>query len=183
MKRLLCLALVLLMAVTGAAAEAINLKVMTDEELKALRSEIDTELAARQTQTALGSNFLFEGDLSTYHIGVVALTMDTEYKTNNPCVILTILFVNNGGKEATYATNLMIRVSQSGERCEGGAILNGNDVNTDDYFTEVKDGASVTCSSAYVLQNATDPIEIEFEDFYDFSSDPAKISCVLNLPE
>lgn len=183
MKRLLSLVIVFLMAVTVSLAEPVDLKSMTDDELKELRTQIDTELAARQTQRSLDSALLFEGDFSTYHVGLVALTMDSEYRTNNPCVILTVLFVNNGEKAATFGTNLTIRVLQDGEQLEGAITLNGNDISTDDYFTDVKDGASVTCSTARILKNTTSPIEIVFEDFYDFSSDPANVSCVLNLPE
>lgn len=183
MKRLICTLIALMMLCSIASAESVDLKSMTEDQLRELRTQIDTELAARQTEQMLDSEFLYEGDLGDYHVAVKSMRMGTEYKTNAPCVAITFLFTNYGSKEANYASNLTKIVYQNGERCEGGTIVNEFDTPTDDFFTDVKDGATVECMSAWTLQDSTSPIEIEFSDFFDFSSDPATIKCVLQLPE
>lgn len=183
MKRLVCTLIAFMMLCSIASAESVDLKSMTEDQLRELRTQIDTELAVRQTEKMLGSEFIFEDDLRDYHVAVKAMRMGTEYKTDAPCIAITFLFTNYGSEEANYASNLMIKVFQNGERCEGGAIINEFDTPTDDFFTNIKDGATVECMSAWTLHDATSPIELEFSDFYDFSSDPATIKCVLQLPE
>lgn len=156
MKRLLCLVLVLLMAVTGAAAEAVNLKDMTDDELRALRTEIDTELAARKSGIIAESNV--EGRL--YQLVNVELSSDNH---GDPMLLLTFKFTNGYEKPTRFHNALFLDAWQEGKSCD--IVLDGYGIPEGEYGTEVDVGATELFHVGVSLLDTETSVDFELRGY------------------
>lgn len=182
MKKILCILVALLLIVPAGLAEGVDLKSMTEEELRSLRTAIDTELAVRYTASMLEKDTLLEGDIGDYHVAVTELKMATKYKTGEPCAVLSFLFVNNGSEPESFSLGLSVKVYQSGKECEKEYFINEYDISYDEALKNIKNGASIECMESFALYDATTPIEIEIKDLFDWNKKLPTIQGMLLLP-
>ena len=166
------LAVVLCVISVAACADGIDLSGMTDDELRALRTQIDAELSARQAAKALEAGVLLEGDIDEYHVALLRMEVMDDYK-GDPALVITILFSNNSQKEKPYMTAVMTKLFQNGVELQRAISVKG--IDTTGQMAELKPGASLELQIAYSIADMSVPVEIEFGRYIDFSDNPLKI--------
>lgn len=175
MKKILSLimAIIIVAACAAVHAEAVDLSVYTDDELRELRTKIDIELSARQATRALEGGTLLEGDIGEYHVALLSLERAKEYN-GNPAVVLTIMFTNNGKDDDSYSLSIRTGLFQNGIELSR-AISIDKEIDTWGPLKDIRPGASLEIQEAYVLIDENAPIEIEFGKLFDFSKEPLKL--------
>lgn len=182
MRKLLAIILTIIFVLSSSVvfAEGVDFSAMTDDELRNLKEAIDVELATRQAAAALANGIIAEGDLGDYHVAIMSANRATDY-TGSPAVKVTYMFTNNGTATEMFMSVISDMVFQNGVQCEVGIVMDGTDSMAS--MTNVKPGASIEVTQAYVLRDTSSPIEIEVGKLFDFSDKPEKIVATVALPE
>ena len=182
MKKMVTLMLILAICIisTAAFAVSVDFSKMTEDELLALRNQIDVELSNRTAMKAMEKGVLLEGDIDTYHVALLSVKNGVDYK-GNPVAILTIMFTNNGDDGDMYITSISTKAFQNGIQLE--RAISVKEVDSQKQMLEVKNGASLELSIAFLLDGSGSPIEVEFGKCIDFSSKPQKLVGVFQPAE
>lgn len=110
------------------------------------------------------------GALGDYTVSVVdyALTQDYEGK---PAVVITYNWTNNSDDTTSFAVALNSKVFQNDIQCDIAVVMDSNVYSADNYMKNIRPGASLDVQLAYVLQDSTNPIEVEVSELISFSDD------------
>lgn len=182
MKKLFALVLAAVMCCVclAASASSVDLSTMTEDELRAIRDQIDTELSARTAAKALEGGVLLEGDIDNYHIALMSVRKDVDYK-GDPVAVLTIMFTNNDEDGKMYMMSVSTKVFQNGVQLERAISIKG--VDAQQQMLEVKNGASIELSIGYLLDGSGAPIDIEIGKYIDFSGNGPKLVGTFQLTD
>lgn len=181
MRKLLVMFMAIMMLCsTVAMAEGVDFSAMSDDELRELRSAIDVELSNRQAAATMESGIIAEGDVGEYHVVIVSVAMSKDYK-DNPAIVVNYLFTNNSDEADSFMLSVTDTVFQGGIELETGLSVDGHDSGA--ALLDIKPGATIEVTAAYLLRDTTSPVEIEVGKLIDFSDNPAKIIATVALPE
>ena len=67
-------------------------------------------------------------------------------------------------------------VFQNGVECESAILMSVDGFDSGLQMKEIKPGATLTVQAAYVLNDASSPIEIELTELFSFASDPPMVT-------
>ena len=162
MKRLLALILAFVMIIGCAAAEEINLSQYTDEQLKELRSRIDSELASRQPAKKDSNTVLMEADNNGCHIILEKIWVAKDYD-GTPAVALHMIFSNKTKTAKNYLSTFSVDAYQNGIELDNAVRVDGAE--TGSALKRIKDGAKIDVYRAFKLRDTTTPVEIQISKF------------------
>ena len=115
------------------------------------------------------------GALGDYAVSVVSHKLSKDYQ-DAPAVVVTLGFTNNGNKASNFMTAISCKAFQDGVQLDT-AIITGDDSGSgESQLRNVKPGAGVEVSVAYLLTSDTSPVEFEVEEFLSFSGDKIEAS-------
>ena len=162
MKRLLAFILAFVMMVGCAAAEEIDLSQYTDEQLKELRSRIDSELASRQPAKNTSNTVLMEADANGCHIILKKIWVTKDYD-GTPAVGVHLIFSNKTSTARNCIFTFSVDAYQNGIELDDAYGV--AEVDTSSSTTNIKDGAKIDVYWAYKLRDTTTPVEIQISKF------------------
>lgn len=110
-------------------------------------------------------------EVGKYTVSIVSYKLGEDYK-GNKAIIFEIGFTNNSDKDASYAFSIDCGVFQDGVELET-AIL-GSDESTGNSIRDLKPGAGIAVTAAYLLTSDTSPVEIEMAPYFGNSNDTLK---------
>ena len=168
MKRFLALLLILSLFVGVAIAESVDLSSYTDDQLRELRERIDAELVSRQTAKNASGSVLLEGDFDGCHVILDKLTLSKDYN-KKPAVLLHYIFKNSSSEAKSFTFTVSEKLFQSGIQLDMGFMVDGDDSGSQ--LKEIKGGAQIEVTSAFILNDTSSPIEIELSELFSFSGD------------
>lgn len=111
----------------------------------------------------------------------ITLTLiDAQLVTQNaaPYLLLTFDFTNHTNEAENYGFSTSVSVYQKGIELDLAYGL--DEVNTDNKYKNIKDGATIQLNEAYELLDDTEDIEIILGELFSFNSDD-KASAVFSL--
>ena len=109
------------------------------------------------------------GDLGDYHVEVQGAVLAEDYK-GNPAIVVTYRWTNNSEETRSAMVALNGSAFQDGIGLET-AIIGKSDVHDGSaYMTEIRPGASLDVSLAYVLKNTSSVVEFELSEFVSLSN-------------
>jgi len=110
------------------------------------------------------------GTLGDYTVSIVDHTLTQDYE-GKPAVVITYNWTNNSDDTTSFAVALNSKVFQNDIQCDIAVIMDSNVYNADNYMKDIRPGASLDVQLAYVLQDNTNPIEVEVSELISFSDD------------
>ncbi len=138
-----------------AAAEIFGLEVNYDDKTK-------TAYLGAAPVASGGNTLTVDGD---FKVTYKSFSLVKDYKGND-AIMITYDFTNLNPEEAqSFMIAVGDRLYQDGIQLE--MAVTGESENT---MTSVKNGATVTVKTAYLLRNTQSPIEIELKELFSFSS-------------
>lgn len=177
------LSLLLVMGSFAAFAEDVDLSGYTDDELRLLMERIDVELSARSSAAMLEGGVIAEGDLGDYHVAILEVKRIEDYK-GNPALLIRFMFANNGDDDKSFSLAFSSKVFQNGVQCESAMVLNSDKIGHDpmSLLMDVKPGATLECTKVVGLYDTTSPVEIQVQELFDMSKNPAQVAVTLAVP-
>jgi hypothetical protein len=161
MKRFLALILVVLLIPVVSLAQGIDLKSMTDDQLKELAAAIMTE---QQTRIQSNSGYLASGTIDDIFVGLKSVKVDKD-SNGNKIAILTYDFSHSKDEAASFMFAALTKVFQDGIACETSYYYNG-----ENSMTEIKKGVMIQVSDAFIIKSNS-PLEIEIAPAFSFTDE------------
>lgn len=128
-----------------------------------------------ETVLAVAPTGEVSGDLGDYTVSVVSHKLSKDYQGAS-AVIVSLGFTNNGKDTDNFMGSISCKAFQDGVQLET-AIITGEDSGSgESQMKNVRPGAGIEVSVAYVLTSDTSPVELEIEEFMSFSSDKIETS-------
>lgn len=133
-----------------------------------------------QTVLATAPSGSVSGALGDYNVSVVSHKLSKDYQ-DAPAIVVNLGFTNNGSKATSFMTSTSCKAFQDGVQLES-AIITGDDAGIgESQLRNVKPGAGVEVSVAYLLSSDTSPVELEIEEFMGFSGD--KLEATIDIAQ
>ena len=118
--------------------------------------------------------------LNGYTVKVVAVHV-TKDSNGDPLAAVELQYTNENAEPMSLMSCTNIKGFQNGIELHKSELFLNRDYDWDSYYTEVKDGATITVFRALPLQNTDDPVEI-YVDIYNWSSgDNATVKTVFDI--
>ena len=114
-----------------------------------------------------------------YTIKVVAVHR-TKDSNGKDIAAVELEFTNENSVPASFMRVAQAKLYQNGVQMTSNEMFLENDFNWDSYYTEVKDGGTVSVFRALPLQNAEDPVEVSV-DIIDMSKGAFLASTTITL--
>lgn len=110
------------------------------------------------------------GDLGDYHVEIKGAVLTEDYQ-GNPSIVVTYSWTNNSEKTTSAMVALDGDAFQDGIGLETAITMNSDVHDGSAYMTEIRPGASLDVTLAYVLKNTTSVVEFELSELISFSND------------
>lgn len=111
-----------------------------------------------------------EGSFGDYYVKITDHFITTTYNGKN-VLVLCFDFTNNGEDAASAASSLSVLLFQRGIELSSAYFLfppPGYDGTN--FYTKIKDGATLNCQKAFYLRSLTAPVEVEINRYFSFGS-------------
>lgn len=105
-----------------------------------------------------------------YSVAVVSYRLGQDYK-GNKAIVFEIGFTNNSDKDASYAFSIDFSVFQDGVELETAILMDDSSSNI---TRNVKPGAGIAVTTAFLLTSDTSPVELEIKPYFGNSNDEIK---------
>ena len=178
MKKVLIVTLALVLAASCAMAAAVDLSAYSDDELRALKSDIETELMSRAAAAAAEGGAIVEGDIKDAHVALTGVRRSTDYD-KTPCAVLSYTWTNNDDEAAMFSVAVGVTVYQDGVELDHAIMPTG--ANTGDTIKKIKPGATLSVENGFKLTSDS-PLEIEIKGLFDWGSNPATLTVTVPCP-
>ena len=120
-----------------------------------------------------------EGTLGNYYVKVTDHFV-TETFSGKDVLIISFDFTNNGSHGVTAVSALGLTLFQSGiELSPAFPFFSLAGYDTANYYTKIKNGATLNCQAAFYLRSRTDPVEVEITHSFCFGGE--KVTAQLNI--
>lgn len=176
---------------TGASIDVQKAYLLTSDtapvefEVSELISFDDTKLgktfeisAGGVTKLSAAPSGDIEKELGDYTVSIISYKLSKDYE-GSPAVIVNFGFTNNSDNSANFMTAINCNAFQDGVELSS-AIISGDDAGSGaSQMRNVKPGAGVEVSVAYVLSSETSPVSLEIEELFSFSSE--KLEATIDL--
>lgn len=106
--------------------------------------------------------------LGDYAVSILSYSLTTDYN-GKPAVMVNFGFTNNSDTATSMAIALSYKAFQDGVQLET-AIVNEDGIGSSQ-IRNVRPGAGMAVSAAYLLSSDTSPVHIEIEETFSFSGD------------
>jgi hypothetical protein len=199
MKKILALALCLVMVVSLAACSGSDKGAAPAGEDKVTDSPSPSEAAAETPDAsetpeesrepaeseepseapADDAGAVASGSLGDYEVSIISAEQ-TEDMDGNPAIYITYEWTNNSDTEVSFLVALSSFVYQNGIECEV-AILDDNIAEINDVWTNIQPGTTITVAEAYVLQDTENPIDVEVEEFLTLEDNPPQVAATFEF--
>lgn len=110
------------------------------------------------------------GDLGKYHVEIKGAVRAEDYQ-GQPAIVVTYRWTNNSDETTSAMVALDGDAFQDGVGLETAIMMNSDVHDGNAYMTEIRPGASLDVSLAYVLKNTTSVVEFELSELISFSKD------------
>ena len=157
------------------SAFALDLTSMSDSELQTLFVQLNKEMILRSSSE---TDKLLEGNTGKHYISLDSLRLSKDEDGNN-VIVLDMTFTNGSEESKTALLAVDVFVYQNG--IEASRAYNVENVSSGNSIKKIRPGATISFSSGYVLDNLTDPIEIEIKESFSFSKE--MLYGMFNLPQ
>lgn len=178
MKKVLIVTLALVLAASCAMAAAVDLSAYSDDELRALKSDIETELMSRAAAAAAEGGAIVEGDIKDAHVILTGVSRSQDYD-KTPVVVLDYTWTNNGDDAQMFTMAVGTTVYQDGIELERAIMPQGTE--SGDEIKKIKPGATLSVDTGFKLTSDS-PLEIEIKGLFDWGSNPAMLTVTVPCP-
>lgn len=110
------------------------------------------------------------GTLGDFTVSIVDGAIGEDY-SGAPMALFTLGFTNNGDKEATFLGSIRCQAFQDGVELETAIVSDSSLHVADSQLRNIKPGAGIPVSVAFVLSNTTSPVTIEAEQIVSLNGD------------
>lgn len=119
-----------------------------------------------QITQAKSSDQKDSGTVGSYAITIKSATIGKSFD-GKQAVIITYDFTNNHPEATSFLSAISDIVYQNGIQLESTVISNDND----NWMKNIKTGATLEITRAYVLQDTTNPVDVEITELISFSNE------------
>lgn len=161
MKKLIAILLtVLLLVPTLALAASVDVTTLSDEELAQLAQRIVEE---QRNRSVSNTEYLASGKIQGIHfVGLKSVEIVKDMMGKDAVNIVINYYHDDEANSYMPITSYMEIVTQGDEDLERTVVVGEKRANNSDGMRSLKKGELVELSSAYVLKDATKPVEIRF---------------------
>lgn len=132
-----------------------------------LNKPVDDQEAPEESEASSNPG---TGDLGDYHVEIKGAVLTEDFQ-GNPAIVITYNWTNNSEKTTSVMVAVNGNAFQDGIGLETAIIGNPDVHDGNAYMTEIRPGASLDVSLAYVLKNTSSIIEFELSELISFSND------------
>lgn len=108
------------------------------------------------------------GELGDYTVSIVSYKLSEDYE-GAPVIIINLGFTNNGDSTANFMTSIDCSAFQDGVELETAVVVGEDSGNGESQMRNVKPGAGIPISVAYLLSSETSPVDLQIEELFSFS--------------
>lgn len=186
MKKILALAVCLVMVLSLAACTGGNTGTAPAGEEKATESPAPSEAASEtpvESEAPVESEdespaddaggAVASGALGNYEVSIISAEL-IEDSEGNPTVYVTYEWTNNSEEAISFLLALSSWVYQNGVECEI-AMLDEDIAEVNDVLTDIQPGTTITVAEAYILQDTENPVDVEVEELMTFEENPPQV--------
>lgn len=120
-----------------------------------------------------------KGKLGDYAVQFTGFSLAKDYEGND-AIIVTYDFTNNSEETTSAMTALVIRAYQDGVQLSSAILMDAPDgYDAESEMKNIKNGATLSCQTAFVLSSTSSPVEVEAEELFSFSDDQVTYTCTL----
>jgi len=116
--------------------------------------------------------------LGTCTVSIVSYKLTEDYE-GKKAILFELGFTNNTSTANNYMSTVNFSAFQNGVELEMAILVNEASADSNSMLRNVKPGAGIPVTVAYVLSSETDPVSVEIEDLWGFSGN--KIQTEINL--
>lgn len=124
----------------------------------------------QDSKTAADGNTIDFGD---YVVEVKGAKLSTDWD-GNPAIVVTYAWTNNSAETTSAFSALSEQAFQDGVELERNGA-DSKDYDGDLSWKDVRPGTTIDCQAAFTLTSETSIVEVEFEEFANFSSKAPKL--------
>lgn len=157
MKKFLALLMALIMCLSICACGGNDDSADTDNKEPVTQKDDETE----ETKAS-------EGTLGDYAIKFTGFSLSKDYEGKD-VIIVSYDFTNNSDEAEAAIWAVNIKAFQDGVELETAFVLDNDDI--DNSTKEIKSGVTLSCCSAFVLDNTSSSVEFEASELISFSDD------------
>lgn len=115
------------------------------------------------------------GELGDYSISVVGYKISKDYE-GKPAIVVTLGYTNHGSDTNNFITSMSCSLFQNGVELEPAIMLDEESGIGTSQMRNVRPGAGIEVTVAYLLTSDTDLVEFEIEEFFSFSGEKIETS-------
>lgn len=115
------------------------------------------------------------GDLGDHTVSVVSHKLSKDYQ-GAAAIVVSLGFTNNGTDTDNFLGSISCKAFQDGVELETAILSDEDSGNGESQLKNVRPGAGIEVSVAYVLTSDTSPVELELEELFGFSDDKIETS-------
>lgn len=113
-------------------------------------------------------------DFGDYVVEVKGAKLAKDYE-GNPAIVVDYAFTNNSTETKSAFVALTDKAFQDGVSLETAIISDDSVYDSDLSWKDIRPGTTLDCQTAFILTSETSIVEVEFEEFANFSSKAPKL--------